>query len=283
MINTITILCCVCSLFVSLILPVLILIFYSVKNKEKKTVSAWFLGAAGFFVTQILIRVPLLNLISALDGFAAFAQSHYWLYAFGLALTAGLFELAGRFAVAKIMAKNLTYERALAAGLGHGGIEAIVLVGITYINNLIYIFLINTGAFDVLIAQTAAAGADTSQLVYIRDVLLDTPGYLYLLGGLERLLTMICHAAMSMIVCFAVHKKRVLPGLLSCLSLHTLLDTTAGISGLATDALGNRLSQTAAYTIIYFPLTAFAVLSVLILRRIRIRWQNEVTPNGGTL
>ena len=132
-----TILSCAFSLLVSLVLPVAVLIAFAAKYRRQGIASAWFLGAAGFFVTQILIRVPILAALQSQPWFLSFFQNHLFLYAFSLAFTAGLFELAGRFAVAKLLRKNLTFKRSLAAGLGHGGIEAMVLVGMTYVNNLI--------------------------------------------------------------------------------------------------------------------------------------------------
>jgi len=200
-----------------------------------------------------------------------------FLYAFSLAFTAGLFELAGRFAVAKLLQRNLNYKRALAAGLGHGGIEAILLVGMTYVNNLIYIVMINSGTFDALIAQAAGDQLILSQLEMIRTQLLATPGVLFALGGYERLLAMISQAAMSMVVCYGVAHRKVLPSILICLGIHTLLDCTAGISLLA----GNGLSQTAAYAIIYTILTAAAVLSIGILKSIGRRWaETEVAHDS---
>ena len=58
-------------------------------------------------------------------------------YCFVLALTAALFEVVARFGVAKILQKNINCEQGVAAGFGHGGIEAIVLIGMTYVNNLL--------------------------------------------------------------------------------------------------------------------------------------------------
>ena len=107
MISASTILSCVFTLLVSLGLPVGILIVLAVKNRKQGIVSAWLLGAAGFFVTQILIRLPILNAIQGQSWFASFAQNHLFLYAFSLAFTAGLFELAGRFAVAGVLTSGL--------------------------------------------------------------------------------------------------------------------------------------------------------------------------------
>ena len=64
------------TLFISLILPPAFLIVYALRNKKQGIWSAWLLGALGFFVPQILIRLPLLTRLSQSAGFAAFAQNH---------------------------------------------------------------------------------------------------------------------------------------------------------------------------------------------------------------
>lgn len=268
MVSVSAILFCVITLLVSLVLPVAALIAFAVRNKKQGIVSAWLLGAAGFFVTQILIRLPVLTFLQRQSWFAAFSQNRLFLYAFSLAFTAGLFELAGRYAVAKLLARNLTFKRSLAAGLGHGGIEAMLLVGMTYVNNLIYIAMINTGVFDATLAQAAAMGVDVSQLELIRQQLVNTAPALFLLGGFERLLAMTGQAAMSMLVCYGVAHKKVLACVFLCLGIHTLMDLTAGLSLV--------LPQSVAYPVIYAILTAMAVISLFVIRELRRRWQKEV-------
>lgn len=271
MISNLTIISCAFSLFLAMGLPLIALFLMGVKNRGKGIWSAWIFGALGFVVTQILIRVPILTALQSQPWFMVFAQNHMFLYAFALAFTAGLFELAGRFAVAKLMRKNLTCKRSLAAGMGHGGIEAIILVGMAYINNLVYISMINNGTFDAMVAEVVAAGVDASQLHMLKDTLLTTSPVLFLLGGFERLLTMFCHAGMTMIVCWGIHTGKAGKCALICLGIHTLIDLTAGISLLA----GTVMSQTMAYIIIYTILTAAAGLSLWILLTIRRRWNAE--------
>ena len=273
-----TIVCCVITLLICLALPVLALLWMDGKYKKQGIPSAWLLGAAGFFVTQILIRVPILTVLQGQSWFMEFANSHLFLYAFGLAFTAGLFELAGRFVVAKLLRKNLTSRRALAAGLGHGGIEAIVLIGMAYVNNLIYIFMINTGYFDSLFAQVQGLSGEqlelaVSQLEMIRTQLVEYPAGMFLLGGFERILAMTAHTAMSMLVCYGVAHGKTLPCMLVCLGIHTLIDLTAGIQLLA----GTVLSQTAAYIVIYAVLIVVALISLLIIRELLRRWKKEVS------
>jgi uncharacterized membrane protein YhfC len=269
MISSMTLITCFVTLFVTLLLPIIAISVLSFRNKGEKMVSAWALGAAGFVVTQLIIRLPILTALQNQPWFMGLSEDHGFLFAFTLAFTAGLLELVGRFVVAKLMQKNLSYKRSLAAGLGHGGIEAMILVGMTYLNNILYIFMINNGTFDAVVNEAAQTGVDVSALMQLKDQLISTSPALFLLGGFERVLAMIAHVAMSMIVCYGIHTRKPLQGAFVCLGIHTMIDLTAGISLL----IGKGLSQTAAYVIIYAILTATAIVSILVIRNIRRRWQ----------
>ena len=246
MVSTATIVCILISLLACTALPVAVLAVFAVKHKKQGILSAWLLGAAGFFVTQILIRLPILTALQSQSWFMAFASNHLVLYGFTLAFTAGLFELAGRFAVAKLLKrKRMNFDRSLAAGLGHGG------------------------TFDEVLAMTAQMGVDVSQLELIKEQLLTYSPALFLLGGFERILAMTAHAAMSMLVCYGVAHGKVLPCTLLCLVIHTFIDLTAVVTMV--------LPQTTAYIIVYAILTAVAAASLWILRELRRRWNKEET------
>lgn len=264
------------TLFISLILPVILLVVYALKNKGKKIVSAWFLGAAGFFVMQVVLRLPILSILSLMPGFQSFAENSYVVYILILGLTAGLFEVIGRLVAAKILSKNLTYERGIAAGLGHGGIEAIIIVGMTYINNLLYAGMINGGTFDMTVEQTAALGVDVSSLYALKDALVNTPSYLFGLAGYERLLTIICHTAMSLLVCYFVYKKQTMKGVLIALLLHTVLDCVSGlISGMSTPYMGNVITENTGYVLVYGFLTIMAAISLVIILKMKKEFKKE--------
>lgn len=269
MIPNATILSCIVTLFVSLILPLIVLLVYALRNRKQGIVSAWIIGALGFFIPQMLIRLPILTLLSMqLAKFAAFSPL---LYALTLAVTAGLFELAGRILAARVMGNRLTPKRALASGLGHGGIEAMMIIGISYISNLVYIAMIQNGTFDALLAQSAASPEVVAQLEQVRTALLTTSPAMFLLAGYERLLTMVCQAAMSVMVCYGMACGQPGKYILLCLGLHTLLDSTAGISLY----IGKGLTLSTGYLIIYAILTAAAILSIFILVKILRRWAGE--------
>ncbi len=264
------------TLVISLILPVVLLIIYAAANKGKKIVSAWFLGAAGFFIMQMVLRVPILNALSSLSHFQSFATEHYAIYALLLGFTAGLFEVVGRLVVAKLISRELTFERSIAAGLGHGGIEAMILIGTTYINNLVYTAMINGGTFETMVAQTAAAGVDVSSLYAAKEALVSTPAYMFGLAGFERLLAMTGHVAMTLLVCYFVARKQTLKGVLLALILHTVLDSGSGlINGMSTPYMGQIISRNMSYVLIYSFLTIMAAISIAIILKLRKCFANQ--------
>ena len=268
--SSLSIVCIVLTFVVSLILPSVFLVVYALRHKKQGIWSAWLMGALGFVVPQILIRLPILTALSRTTGFVTFAQTHPLIYGFALAFTAGLFEVVGRYAVARILKKNLTYRRALAAGLGHGGIEAILITGLAYISNLVFLVMLQTGGFEAAIAQTTAAGGDVTPLLTAKDALMNTSWTMFLLAGFERLLAMTCHVAMSMLVCYGVHRGKAAPTIFA-FAMHVGMDSVAGISLM----IGKGLTLAEAYTIIYVLLTGFAVLAIIILKNIRTRWAAE--------
>ena len=107
MVSTSAIVAVCVTLFISLLLPIIVYIVYGVRNKGRGVWTAWLLGAAGFFVLQIIIRLPIISLVSLIPGYLGFIENHYVIYCLILAFTAGLFEVVGRYAVAKILQKKL--------------------------------------------------------------------------------------------------------------------------------------------------------------------------------
>ena len=172
-------------------------------------------GVAGFFVTQIVVRMTLLQALSTQGWFVRFAQGHFLLYVFLLALSAGLFETAGRYATIRWMCKGrLTAINGIAHGIGHGGIEAWYL-GLNMVSNLILCLSLSSGAIDPsALPEAAQAGV---------AVLLATPASQFLAAGVERVLTIFCHIALSELVMLSVSRARLRYAALA-LGLHTLLD-----------------------------------------------------------
>ncbi len=277
-VSTASMIAIIITLFITLIAPVVVWIIYGVKNKGKGVWKALALGAAGFVLLQMIIRMPILNIVSLIPGFGTFVAEYYVIYCLILAFTAALFEVVARFGVAKILQKKINYEQGVAAGLGHGGIEAILIVGMTYVNNLLYAVLINIGTFQGMIqdAMRTSGPEVAEQLIMVMDSLVEAPSYLFYLAGYERVLTVILHTAMSLLVCYFVYKKKAVLGVSIAFVMHFMVDFVAPlINGLATPYLGSVISEGTAYVVIYSFLTVVAIASFIIIVMIGKKWKKE--------
>lgn len=277
MVSGLSLIAMVVTLIICTVAPIVALIIYAVKNKGKGVWLAWFIGAAGFFVMQIVIRTPILSVLSLSPGFVKFANDYYIVYVLILAFTAALFEVVARYVGAIILKKKRCYEVAVGAGLGHGGIEAIFLIGMTYVNNIIYSIMINSGTFDAMVKATAQMGVDVTALADVKKALIETSSATFLLAGYERILTMIVHVAMTVLVFYYISKKKTFIGILLCLLMHTIIDFVPGfVQGASIYGyLGDKFPIEVAYAIIYAFLTVVAVMGVAIVVSIKKKWKKS--------
>lgn len=266
MVSTISVAAIIVTLLVTFILPIIGIIIYALRQKGKGVFLAWLIGAAGFFVMQVVIRLPILSVLNYNKSFSVFCQENYVLYLLILAFTAGLFEVIARYVAAIVLKKKMCYEVAVGAGMGHGGIEAMVLVGLTYVNNLLYAIMINTGAYDMMVESVKDTGMDVSTLLQLKDTMIETSAGLFLMAGYERILTMTAHVAMSLIVFYFVYKKKTFAGILLCLFAHTMLDFFSAF-------FIYQMPKNTAYICTYVFLTIAAIISVFIIRTIGKKWK----------
>ncbi len=172
---------------------------------KKRAFIPVLVGAAVFVVFQLIIRIPLMQYVLApMDWWTDMVQRP-WLYGIFLGLTAGLFEEFGRYlGYRTLLRKRSRWIDGFAFGVGHGGIEAILLVGMANINSLVIAQMINAGQFDQISALMPAGTADQlmTQLTTLQ------PFDIYL-GGFERICAMLIQIALSILVLMAVRKRRV--------------------------------------------------------------------------
>lgn len=209
------------TLLLSLVGPVVLLVVLC--RKRKGVFGAWAGGALGFFLPQVVIRIPILQFLGTLPGFQAFSQSHAVLFVFLLALTAALFETAGRFLVLRaLLYRRLSYMTGVAAGAGHGGIESVMLVGLTYVNNLVFGVLLNAGLLPTILPDPALRDQITQALLAV------SPDQ-FLVAGIERVLAMAFHIALSVLLALFLLRKRTVTGLLLVVLAHWALDFGVGL------------------------------------------------------
>lgn len=176
----------------AVVLPITVTVILCVKNKK-----IWLpilMGTLTFVVFQVLIRIPIIQaLLPQTAWYIAMQNTQPIIYALFLGSTAALFEEGGRFLVMSLfLKKHRDTLDGIAFGVGHGGIEAILLAGIN--------------AIIMLLSPTELA---TSSLIFA--------------SGVERLSAMTMQIAFSVLVMKSVREKK-WSYLLIAFLLHTLID-----------------------------------------------------------
>ncbi len=211
----------VITLIITLILP---FVGWIVLAKKTRGMSgAIIAGVLGFYIPQIVFRIPILQLLNSQTWYAEFIEQSPTLYALALGFSAALFETVGRIVVFYFLRAKLSYTFGFGVGYGHGAIEAIYLVGLTYVNNLIYAFMINVGGVPGL---TEALGSEELAVGLI-ELFADTPSSAFLMAGFERIMTMVIHIALSLIICYGFIVKKLIPCIAIVMTAHTLLDSAS--------------------------------------------------------
>ncbi len=205
------------TLFLSLIMPVLVVFLLCLKRKISFIPVG--VGALVFTVFQLLIRIPALQMLAQIPAFAAFLARPIAGGIF-LGLTAGIFEEVGRYIGYKLLLRQKrAWKDGFAFGLGHGGIESIVLVGMTYINNIVLSLMLNNGQQ----AEKIISALPTGTWEQIYDALTQTAPHIFLVGGIERIFAMVIQVAFSILVLYTIRKKNIFYLVLAVL-LHLVVD-----------------------------------------------------------
>ena len=212
------IICFIVNIIISIGIPLGILIYFAIKKKQ--FVKPFLVGALVFLVSQVVLRIPLLNgVVAKTDWFYNMSVLNPILYAVFLGLTAGIFEEVGRFIGFKTgLKKNRTWYDGIAFGLGHGGIEAILFAGISSIQNLYVIFSLNNGTFN---SSLVGASEET-----VRGIFDSTSSIMVLYGGIERISAIIMHIGFTMLVLYGINKGKKALYLLWAILAHGVVDTT---------------------------------------------------------
>lgn len=200
--------------------PIALFILCRVKLKAK--ILPFFVGCVSFVLFALVLE-PILHQLVLGGAIGAKLTQNIWLYAIYGGLAAGLFEETGRYVfLSLLMRKDKAPQNALMYGAGHGGIEAILIVGVAYINNLVYSFMINAGQAEQLLAPLDAATRAATEQV-LAQFSTYSPA-IFLAAGLERLLAIALHIALSVIIYTAIRRRQFKFALLA-FALHMLVDS----------------------------------------------------------
>ena len=225
------------GVLLAVIIPIAIALIWKFWKHEKFTTIL--VGAVTFVLFALILEKTIQNALvfpttMGLPDHAAsqFINARPILWALVLGLFPGVFEETGRFMAFKTVLRNRrNRETSISYGIGHGGIEVILVLGINYIVYIVYAVMINTGTFQGIIDQVAeqapfqeeAIRALADQLAVFSFADIGT-------GMFERVFAFLFHVGASILVFYAARDKGRLWLYPLAILLHTALDSLAGLN-----------------------------------------------------
>ena len=206
------------SLCIAFLHPIALMIIAKIKLKP------WFLsvlvGAGTFIAFAFVLESILHNVVFLATG--DLLTTNLWFKAIYGGLAAGIFEETGRLVAFKtVMKRHLTKENSIMYGIGHGGIEAILILGSACISNLSTAALINSGNIESLYSTlTEPTLSATKEGV---AALISTPALTFYLGGVERISAITIHICLSYVVYRAIKDKNIKLFFLA-IAIHAFID-----------------------------------------------------------
>jgi len=203
-----------------IILPI-VLVFYL----TRKFGLSWKLFLAGglTFIASQVLHIPVLYGLTALfkNGvLPAIPQAWTALFnAILLGLLAGIFEETARWILYKFILKNTkTWNEGVLVGVGHGGIEAVLLGFAAFASVASMIAMRN--------ADLSSLGIPANQMELTKQQLAafwSAPVYMAFLGLIERVFAICLHLSLSVMVLYSVAYKKPLWFWMALL-WHTIVD-----------------------------------------------------------
>ena len=219
------------------IVPLVLAIVWKVKKKEPvKTILT---GAVTFFLFAIVLEKPIQNMlvfpnVMGLPDHAAaqYINSRLILWAFIVGLFPGVFEETGRLVAYKtVLKKQKNRETAISYGIGHGGFEVMLILGMTYVSYISLAFMINSGVVGTVIEEARAkAPGSVAQVYTIAEQLAVFSGGDLLIGIVERIFAVMFHIGASILVFYACKDKTKFWLYPLAIVLHTALDGIAALT-----------------------------------------------------
>ena len=207
-------------------IPVIFFAYWRRKHKEQTNISYLIAGATGFLVSARILELGVHYVcIIANNPVSRFINGNTAAFVLYGIMMAGVFEECGRYIVLKtIMKKNRTRENAVMYGIGHGGIEILVIVLPLMITYLTIAVLFSEGNVESALStlhiteETASAALPSVQAA---------AAFHYgtmAMNVIERLFAMLLHIGLTVIVFYGIRyaKKGFLP---LAILLHMLMDT----------------------------------------------------------
>lgn len=211
------------DVLLSLALPLGLMLV--LRKKFRISTAAFWAGCAAFLLAVMVLENLTHSLVLGSPAGASI-QGSLWLYALYGGLMAGIFEETGRLIAMKLLKKRHNRpETALMYGAGHSGIEVLLVLGFSMLQNLVLAVTVNAGQVQTLLAPLAAdeAAALEGRIAALAQY---SPA-IFLLSPLERILAVTLHMALSVLVWQAAVQPGKLWLYFAAIGVHAFADASA--------------------------------------------------------
>jgi len=161
-----------------------------------------FVGIAAFILFKYILEHALHNFVLRPneDGSFELIKNNPWLFVLYAIVVTGVFMESARFISFYLMKSRYRgVGTGLSYGIGHAGVESVLVIGVTMTGMVLYSLMINGGDLSVI--------DDTPEaLEQIRIISNEFPGD-FLISGLERILSMTVSLSLSIVMICAVTLK----------------------------------------------------------------------------
>ena len=213
MVRQSTIITIIVAMVFCIMFPIISVIYF--KKKEQFSIKTVFIGTLGFFLFAIVLEQILHSVVIS----TKIIKMNTITFAIYGALAAGVFEEVGRFVMFKFLLKeDRQWKDGLGYGLGHAGIETILIGAFSYLNALIMSFAINSGTINNLLKNQDATAIETVKNSLVNVTLLETS-----MGIFERIFAFIIQIALTFIVLYGIKERKNIY-LLVAILIHALID-----------------------------------------------------------
>ncbi|MBB6454137.1 putative membrane protein YhfC [Salirhabdus euzebyi] len=187
---------------ISFLLPIVLIIYI----KKKYTLS-WRAIGIGFLTFFIFVQILERGLHTVMidpqsPNQLKWSENPFYYVLYGI-LAAGIFEEFGRFLSFKLLLKKKrSIGDGLSYGIGHGSFETLSIGVLGSVSTFLMIGLINNGEAH----QTLSNELSVAEIDAIKQQLVDSPAFLYVLSGFERMAAMAMHLFLSLVVLLGINK-----------------------------------------------------------------------------
>jgi uncharacterized membrane protein YhfC len=213
-----------CAALISLLAP--FLVYFVCRRRMVLSLRNVALGAGVLVLFALMLESAMhWYILKHNPVTSAWINGHAWGFVAYAAGAAALFEETGRFLAMRLFAKRTGDPgTAVAYGIGHGGIEAILIGALAQTSSLAMAVMLNLGRLDAMLAHRVPPAA----LVKLHASYAHLDFATALVGGMERVCALLIQIALSLLVWRAVSRKEA-RWFFAALAAHAGIDSLAAM------------------------------------------------------